>query len=185
MEKDALVAQRTRRIIRMILNNIVWIILFLCIATFSATIPGYFSIRNYINIVYHSVFIGLLSIAESYCLISGNMDLSVESVAAFGAIYKYMYKNKAIVFVCCPYLHLVEQWANQIEGFGIKPIIVHSGVNWRDNLLRKLRQYSSGKLSNLFITNSMLVIISKISSVDFIYSSFAFAGSFLLNSFKL
>jgi ribose transport system permease protein len=53
---------------------------------FSTTINGYFSIHNFINIIYHSVFIGFLAIAESFCLISNNLDLSVESVAAFGAI---------------------------------------------------------------------------------------------------
>jgi ribose transport system permease protein len=84
---EALAAQRANRIFRGILNNIVWIILVLCVIAFSSTIDGFFSIRNYINIIYHSVFIGLLAIAESYCLISGNLDLSVESMAGFGAIF--------------------------------------------------------------------------------------------------
>ena len=86
MGTDILVVQRANRIIRLILNNIVWIILFLCIVIFSMTINGYASVHNYINLIYHSVFIGLLAIAESFCLISNNLDLSVESVAAFGAI---------------------------------------------------------------------------------------------------
>ena len=68
------------------LNNIVWIILFMCLIVFSFTIDGFSSIRNFTNIVYHSVFIGILAIAESYCLISGNMDLSIESVAALSAV---------------------------------------------------------------------------------------------------
>jgi len=71
---------------RGVLNNISWVILVFCIIIFSASINGFFSIQNYINIIHHSVFIGLLAIAESFCLISGKMDLSVESVAAFGAI---------------------------------------------------------------------------------------------------
>jgi ribose transport system permease protein len=83
---DKIKTRQTNRTVRILLNNIVWIILFLSIAAFSLSIDGYASIRNYINIVYHAVFIGLLAIAESYCLISGNLDLSVESVAAFGAI---------------------------------------------------------------------------------------------------
>jgi len=76
----------TTLVVRRLLDNIGWLILLLCLVTFSLTIEGYFSVRNFINIIYHSVFIGLLAIAESYCLISGNLDLSIESVAAFGAM---------------------------------------------------------------------------------------------------
>lgn len=75
-----------KRIVRILLNNIVWIIFFLLIIAFSAGIKGFFSVDNYINIIYHSVFIGILAIAETYVLITGNLDLSVESVAACSAI---------------------------------------------------------------------------------------------------
>ncbi|MHB1346034.1 MAG: ABC transporter permease [Candidatus Humimicrobiaceae bacterium] len=71
---------------RGVLNNIVWIIFILIIVIFSITIQGFFSKENFINIIYHSVFIGILAIAETYVLISGNMDLSIESTAACSAI---------------------------------------------------------------------------------------------------
>lgn len=76
-----------KRLLRWVINNVVWIILVAIVFTFSVTIDGFVSIRNYINIVYHSVFIGILAIAISYCLISDNLDLSVESVAGFAAIF--------------------------------------------------------------------------------------------------
>jgi ribose transport system permease protein len=78
--------QRTIRFIRLLLDNLVWLILALAIVVFSGAIEGFANPQNYINIVYHSVFIGLLAIAETLCLISGNLDLSVESVAGFAAI---------------------------------------------------------------------------------------------------
>jgi ribose transport system permease protein len=74
-------------LLRRVLDNMGWLILLVCLVTFSLTIGGYFSARNFSNIIYHAVFIGLLAIAESFCLISGNMDLSIESVAAFSAIF--------------------------------------------------------------------------------------------------
>ena len=77
---------RSKQIIRTVLDNLVWIILILSLITFSITIDGFFSTRNFINIVYHSVFIGILAIAETYCLIGGQLDLSIESTAAFGAL---------------------------------------------------------------------------------------------------
>jgi len=80
-------SERTKRFARGILNNVVWLILILCIIIFSSSIDGYFSIRNYINILSNSAFIGILAIAESYCLISGNLDLSIESVAGYSSIF--------------------------------------------------------------------------------------------------
>lgn len=77
---------RYKAIIRGILSNIVWIIFLILLFAFSVGIEGFFSIDNYINIIYHSVFIGILAIAETYVLISGNLDLSIESVAACSAI---------------------------------------------------------------------------------------------------
>src|SRR5512140_3829757 len=79
-------AKGNRRLLRWVINNIVWIILVAIIVLFSLTIPGFVSVGNYINIIYHSVFIGILAVAVSYTLISGNLDLSVESMAGLGAI---------------------------------------------------------------------------------------------------
>jgi len=80
-------SQNTKKFARGILNNIVWIILIFCIVMFSSLIPGYFNIINYINIISNAAFIGILAIAEAICLISGNLDLSIESVAGFSAIF--------------------------------------------------------------------------------------------------
>jgi len=86
-EVGTISSERRTKIFRAILNNIGWLILVLCIIVFSSTIDGYFSFQNYINIIHHSVFIGILAIAECFCLVSGKLDLSIESVAAFSAIF--------------------------------------------------------------------------------------------------
>jgi ribose transport system permease protein len=75
-----------RRSVRFLLDNIVWAILLVALAFFSLTIPGYFGTNVFINIVYHGVPIGLLAIGETFVLITGNMDLSIEPVAGFAAI---------------------------------------------------------------------------------------------------
>jgi ribose transport system permease protein len=78
--------RRLLRSLRLLLDNLVWLILAGSIVLFSVAIEGFANPQNYINIVYHSVFIGLLAIAETLCLIAGKLDLSVESVAGFAAI---------------------------------------------------------------------------------------------------
>jgi ribose/xylose/arabinose/galactoside ABC-type transport system permease subunit len=77
---------RLKRVGRILLDNIVWFILAFCLLAFSIGIKGFLSYGNYVNVIYQSVFIAILGIAEAYVLISGNMDLSVESTAAFAAI---------------------------------------------------------------------------------------------------
>lgn len=76
----------SRKIVRGFLNNLVWVIFVFLILVFSLSIKNFFSLENYIGIIYHSVFIGILAIAETYVLISGNIDLSVESTAAFAVL---------------------------------------------------------------------------------------------------
>jgi len=77
---------RNRKIIRGFLNNIVWIIFIVLMLVFSLSIKNFFSVESYVSIIYQSVFIGILAIGETYVVISGNIDLSVESTAAFSAI---------------------------------------------------------------------------------------------------
>ena len=77
---------RSGKLTRRALDNLVWIILIVLVVAFSVGVDGFFSARNFVNIVYHGVFIGILAIAETYCLITGKMDLSIESTAAFSAM---------------------------------------------------------------------------------------------------
>src|SRR5512140_3062056 len=103
-------AKGNRRLLRWVINNIVWIILVAIIVLFSLTIPGFVSVGNYINIIYHSVFIGILAIAVSYALISGNLDLSVESMAGFGAIVSAWLAGSSMFasgYALNPYLSLL------------------------------------------------------------------------------
>jgi ribose transport system permease protein len=83
---EAVKKPRYRIIARILLDNIVWLIFVFCMIGFSVSIKGFFTFVNYVNIIYHSVFIGTLAIAEAFVLISGNLDLSVESTAAASAI---------------------------------------------------------------------------------------------------
>jgi ribose transport system permease protein len=56
------------------------------LVVFSLTIPGYFQVGIFANIVEQSTYIGVMAIGLAICIIAGNMDLSVESVAALSAM---------------------------------------------------------------------------------------------------
>ncbi|MCL5069403.1 MAG: ABC transporter permease [Actinobacteria bacterium] len=67
-------------------NNIIWVILILTIIVCSFVVPYFFSVANFKSIFLSSSAIGILVIAESLVLITGNFDLSIESTLGFTAV---------------------------------------------------------------------------------------------------
>jgi ribose transport system permease protein len=74
------------RVLDFLLDNLVWLILVVILALFSATIDNFFQLGIFLNILQHATFVGLIAIGLSFCIIAGHMDLSVESVMAFAAM---------------------------------------------------------------------------------------------------
>ena len=69
-----------------VLDNLIWVILMIAMIGFSF-IPGYLQSAVLINILLHSTFLAILVIGETLCLLTGNFDLSIESVLAFTAMF--------------------------------------------------------------------------------------------------
>jgi ribose transport system permease protein len=81
-----MIGSRQRSLIEFALDNLVWFMLVAVLAVFSLTIPNYFQIGIFANIVEQSTFVGVMAIGLAIVIIAGNMDLSVESVAALSAM---------------------------------------------------------------------------------------------------
>jgi ribose transport system permease protein len=75
-----------RALIEFALDNLVWFMLVFVLAIFSLTIPNFFQIGIFANIVEQSTFVGVMAIGLAIVIIAGHMDLSVESVAALSAM---------------------------------------------------------------------------------------------------
>ena len=65
---------RNRRILEFILDNLVWFMLLAVLVIFSATIPHYFQIGIFANIVEQSSVLGVMAIGLALVIISGHMD---------------------------------------------------------------------------------------------------------------
>jgi len=78
--------QRARRTLEFVLDNLVWFMLLFVLAVFSLFIPNYFQLGIFANIIEASSVLGVMSIGLALVIIAGHMDLSVESVAALGAM---------------------------------------------------------------------------------------------------
>ena len=67
-----------RKAIEFLLDNLVWLMLIVALAIFSLTIPQFFQIGIFVNIIEESTFVGVMAIGLAIVIIAGNMDLSVE-----------------------------------------------------------------------------------------------------------
>ncbi len=81
-----MVSPRRRAAIEFVLDNLVWFILVAVVAIFSLTVPNYFQIGIFANIIEQATFVGTLAIGLSLLIIAGYMDLSIESVMALSAM---------------------------------------------------------------------------------------------------
>ncbi|QPC87788.1 ABC transporter permease [Mesorhizobium sp. NBSH29] len=77
---------RTRRALEFVLDNLVWFMLLFVLVVFSLFVPNYFQLGIFANIVEASSVLGVMSIGLALVIITGHMDLSVESVAALSAM---------------------------------------------------------------------------------------------------
>ncbi|MFZ5674959.1 MAG: ABC transporter permease [Pseudomonadota bacterium] len=81
-----MISSRQRALIEFLLDNLVWLMLVVVLAVFSLTIPNYFQIGIFANIIEQSTFVGVMAIGLAIVVIAGNMDLSIESTAALSAM---------------------------------------------------------------------------------------------------
>jgi ribose/xylose/arabinose/galactoside ABC-type transport system permease subunit len=71
----------------LILDNLVWPLLLFTFLVFSLILPGsFFTTSNISFLLVSSAAVGMLALAESICLLSGNFDLSVGSIASFSSM---------------------------------------------------------------------------------------------------
>ncbi|MBI2717429.1 MAG: ABC transporter permease [Rhizobiales bacterium] len=86
-----------RKTVEFVLDNLVWLMLIVVLAAFSATIPDFFQLGIFVNIIESSTFVGVMAIGLAIVIIAGNMDLSVESVAALTAMVTgILFSNRGI-----------------------------------------------------------------------------------------
>lgn len=80
-----------------------------------------------------------------------------KTYTALGALSRLsaIYEKLAVVIVC-PYQHLVEQWAEDIEKFNVHPIIAystntHSNLNWRRLFEDSINAYKVGAIKKFCV----------------------------------
>jgi simple sugar transport system permease protein/ribose transport system permease protein len=66
-----------------LLDNIIWLMLLCFFILCVVGVPAFASTGNIINIFYHSSIMSMLVLAQGFVLLSGKLDLSIDSILAF------------------------------------------------------------------------------------------------------
>ena len=93
---------QSRRTIEFVLDNLVWFMLLFVLAVFSLFVPNYFQPSIFANIIEASSVLGVMSIGLALVILAGQMDLSVESVAALSPPWVSAFSSvrQALALVC-------------------------------------------------------------------------------------
>lgn len=85
------------------------------------------------------------------------------ALAAVANLYRFA-DNRLAVIIVCPYQHLVEQWKDDIELFGMKPIVCYSASsqkNWRDRVKDAVKGFNLGVLMHFCIVTTNATFSTK------------------------
>ncbi|CVH75676.1 type I restriction enzyme EcoKI subunit R [Clostridiales bacterium CHKCI006] len=78
-----------------------------------------------------------------------------KTFTACGAICElFKQKKRLFVVICCPYIHLVDQWCDEVLQFNIKPIKCYGSIEYKASLNRAVYDFKSRR------TNFVCVIIT-------------------------
>ena len=105
---------------------------------------------------------------HGYCGIFDMATGTGKTLTALSGLWKLFTDNqeRLAIIITCPYQHLVDQWVEDIETFGIRPIIGYSSSpqkNWKKNLEQAVRSFGLGVLNFFcFITTNASFVTKKI-----------------------
>lgn len=79
-----------------------------------------------------------------------------KTLTALGGLSKLAenLNNNLGIIVVCPYQHLVEQWVEDIEACGVRPIVCYSVYNWKKDFERQLRNFRTGISEKFFVVTT-------------------------------
>ncbi|MDR0747168.1 MAG: DEAD/DEAH box helicase family protein [Helicobacteraceae bacterium] len=110
------------------------------------------AIRNWADNNYRGIFDMATGTGKTYT-----------ALAAISNLYQYSEERLAVIIVC-PYQHLVEQWKDDIELFGMKPIVCYSASsqkNWRERVKNSVIGFNLGVLRHFCIVTTNATFATK------------------------
>src|SRR5580658_7052780 len=75
-----------RRMVRLVVRELVWIVLLCAILLLAATSPNFLTGTNLLNILRQVSIVGILAVGVVIVLVAGNFDLSVGATLTLAAV---------------------------------------------------------------------------------------------------
>jgi len=86
---------------------------------------------------------------------------TITSIAA--SVRFFEEKKELALIVTCPYIHLVEQWKNDAEAFGYRPLLAFkSSEEWKAKINNKIIAFNNGDIGNLCIITTHSTFSTKL-----------------------
>ncbi len=146
------------KLTQFVLDRLIWFILLLVVIFFGLTTDNFFTGINIINILLHASVLGVLTIGQTICLISGNFDLSAEGTVSLVTVLA--------AWLMLPYREMAVAQAGgvgwQLSPFIVIPImlIVGTFAGWINGML-----ISRLNMNNFIVTLAMQLILRGIAFV--------------------
>ena len=142
----------SRKLLQLVLDRLIWFILILVIIFFTIRIPNYLSGSNLINIFLHASVLGLLTIGQTICLLSGNFDLSAEGTLSLLTVLA--------TWLMLPYREMALAQAGgigwELHPFIVIPIMLIVGplIGWLNGVM-----ISRMRMNNFIVTLAMQLVL--------------------------
>lgn len=137
-----------RNYVPLIIENLIWFILMGILIVFSLITERFLTPINLINILVHASVLGIMVVGQTFTLITGNFDLSMESTLGLAAMIGVW----LIVPAGAP------SWGSgwQVHPLLAIPVMLLLGVaiGWMNGAL-----ITYGKMNNFVVTLAMLIIL--------------------------
>jgi ribose/xylose/arabinose/galactoside ABC-type transport system permease subunit len=134
-----------KKLVIFLVDNLIWILLVITIVLFTTLNDKFISKNNIVNILIHAAPLGVMVVGQSFTLITGNFDLSSESILGVSAMLA--------AFLIAP---VVANGSGLIsQPLLAVPIMLLVGlfVGWLNGLL-----ITRVKMNNFIVTLAMLII---------------------------
>jgi ribose/xylose/arabinose/galactoside ABC-type transport system permease subunit len=117
-----------------LLDNLIWVIVTAFFVVNAAFTPSFLKWENLVNIFYHSTVLSMLVLGQGIILITGNIDLSIESTLAFAPAIAMLLSMKWIPGGLDPYLAIavtlgVGALIGLMNGFFVSRVGINSFIH--------------------------------------------------------
>jgi ribose/xylose/arabinose/galactoside ABC-type transport system permease subunit len=146
------------KLTQFILDKLIWFILLLVVVFFALSTDNFLTGINTINILLHASVLGVLTIGQALCLMSGNFDLSAEGTVSLVTVLA--------AWLMLPYREMSVAQAGgvgwQVSPFVVIPIMLAIGTlaGWINGVLITRLQ-----MNNFIVTLAMQLILRGIAFV--------------------